>query len=361
MLLAYARIVKVGDGRLGEDAGEQGRDVGRVAGQKDDAEAAPDVDEELVGPWFRRLEGHQVAEEEAPHDPKGGGKAKVFRPLAAPRVEAERAEPLVDGHSQGRQVEADEDADPQVGLERFEEGQQRDVVVSLAGLQDGQSRIEVRDWEVDGLAPHRRHAQWGETQMGRTRTQIGHNSVPLAGPFGAALPVGHHVHLEFHLQVVGHVLHQVDRVAVAARQVVETALVLLGALVVAENAGQLVLLAGGYAQARHARQATLFLFFLVVFLEHFRLHHERRREDGRHPVDSTTVRTRSSKSSAGPLNSCNKKRKKRNSSSFRECLTGNLVGAGKDGLGRALTHTVPKFHRCPSSFWWPAVKLEHVD
>ena len=50
MLLAYARIVKVGDGRLGEDAGEQGRDVGRVAGQKDDAEAAPDVDEELVGP-----------------------------------------------------------------------------------------------------------------------------------------------------------------------------------------------------------------------------------------------------------------------------------------------------------------------
>ena len=147
--------------------------------------------------------------------------------------------------------------------------------------------------------------------MGRTRTQIGHNSVPLAGPFGAALPVGHHVHLEFHLQVVGHVLHQVDRVAVAARQVVETALVLLGALVVAENAGQLVLLAGGYAQARHARQATLFLFFLVVFLEHFRLHHERRREDGRHPVDSTTVRTRSSKSSAGPLNSCNKKKKKK--------------------------------------------------
>lgn len=163
----HARIVKIGDSRFGEDASKESGNVGRVAGQEDDAESAPDVDEELVGPRFGCLKGHQVAEEEAPHDPKGGGKAKVFRPLSTPRIETERTEPLVDGHGQRCQIETDEDADPQIGTERFEEGQQRDIiVVDLAGLQDGQPRIEVRNREIDGFAPGGRHAQRSEAQMG---------------------------------------------------------------------------------------------------------------------------------------------------------------------------------------------------
>ena len=84
---SYPWIVKVSDGRLGEDAGEQGGNVGRVTGKKDDAETAPDVDEELIGPRFRCLEGHQVAEQQTPHDPQGGSEAKVFRPLTTPRIQ----------------------------------------------------------------------------------------------------------------------------------------------------------------------------------------------------------------------------------------------------------------------------------
>ena len=98
MMITYAWIVEIGDGRFGENASKQSGNVGRVAGQKDDAESAPDVDEELVGPRFRCLKGNQVAKEEAPHDPKGRGKAKIFGPLSAPRIEPERTEPLVDGN-----------------------------------------------------------------------------------------------------------------------------------------------------------------------------------------------------------------------------------------------------------------------
>lgn len=79
--------MKVGDGRLGEDAGEQGGNVGRVAGEEDDAETTPDVNEEFIGPRFRCLKGHQVTEQQTPHDPQGGGEAKVFRPLTTPRIQ----------------------------------------------------------------------------------------------------------------------------------------------------------------------------------------------------------------------------------------------------------------------------------
>ena len=90
--------MKIGNRGLGENAGEESGDVGRVGREKDDAEAAPDVNEELVGPRFGRFKGHQMTEEEAVHDPEGRGQTEVFGALATPRVETERTEPLVNGH-----------------------------------------------------------------------------------------------------------------------------------------------------------------------------------------------------------------------------------------------------------------------
>lgn len=55
--------MEVGDGRLGENARKEGRNVGRVAGQEDDAETAPDVDEELVRPGFRSLPETKLRDE----------------------------------------------------------------------------------------------------------------------------------------------------------------------------------------------------------------------------------------------------------------------------------------------------------
>lgn len=61
--------MEVGDGSLRKNTGEESSDVGRVRGEEDDAEASPDVDEELIRPRFRCFECHQVTEEEAVHNP----------------------------------------------------------------------------------------------------------------------------------------------------------------------------------------------------------------------------------------------------------------------------------------------------
>ena len=50
----------VADCVVEEKAGNESRDVSRVAGYENDAESSPDVDKELVGPGLGRLEGHQV-------------------------------------------------------------------------------------------------------------------------------------------------------------------------------------------------------------------------------------------------------------------------------------------------------------
>lgn len=58
-LVAHRRLVLPGR-ILKEQAGYQGGNVGSVGRHKDDTEATPDIDEELVGPGFGRLKGHQV-------------------------------------------------------------------------------------------------------------------------------------------------------------------------------------------------------------------------------------------------------------------------------------------------------------
>lgn len=88
----------VADGVVEEEAGYQGSYVGRVAGNKDDRESSPDVDEELVRPTLGRFEGHQVAAEKTPHHPERRAHAEIFGPLATPGVEAERTQPLINGH-----------------------------------------------------------------------------------------------------------------------------------------------------------------------------------------------------------------------------------------------------------------------
>lgn len=193
------------------------------------------------------LEGHEVAEKEAPHDPQGRGEAEILRPLPAPRVEPEGAEPLVDGHGHGRHVEAHEDADPQVEAEGLEEGEEGDVLLGLDRLQDGQPGIEVGDGEINHFAPAGRDAQGREAEVGRSGAEVRHDPVPLARPLGPALPVRHDVDLELDLQVARQVLHQVDGVAVAAGEVVRVpGEELAAALVVRKDPGQLVLLGGGH-------------------------------------------------------------------------------------------------------------------
>ena len=134
--------------------------------------------------------------------------------------------------------------------------------------------------------------------MCRTRTQIGDDTVPLAAAFGTALTIGHHVHLKLEIQIVGHVLHQVDRVTIATRHVVGDAGVDV-AFKVAENARDFLRVVGGHTQTRNARQAPV----LVVFVEHFRLHDERRRENGGHAVNLAAVPSRPGQSTTGPQDS----------------------------------------------------------
>jgi len=50
-----------------EKSCDESGNVGRVAGHKEDGEAAPNVDEELVRPRFGRLEGDQMAAQQTPH------------------------------------------------------------------------------------------------------------------------------------------------------------------------------------------------------------------------------------------------------------------------------------------------------
>lgn len=51
----------VADSVVEEEAGDEGCDVRCVTGHEDDGEAAPDVDQELVGPRLGRLEGNEVS------------------------------------------------------------------------------------------------------------------------------------------------------------------------------------------------------------------------------------------------------------------------------------------------------------
>ena len=146
--MTHAPIVEVRDVRLEEQAREQRRDVRRVRREEDDAERAPHVDEHLVRPGLGGLEGDEVAEEQAPHDPEGGSDGEVLVPLPPPRIEAEGAEPLVDGGGHGRHVETDEDRDPQIRTERSEEREERSV--DLTGRsEERHARIVKRRREVD--------------------------------------------------------------------------------------------------------------------------------------------------------------------------------------------------------------------
>lgn len=55
-----------------EESGDEGCDVGRVTGHEDDGEAAPHVDQELVGPRLGRLESNEVSAQQPPADPECG-------------------------------------------------------------------------------------------------------------------------------------------------------------------------------------------------------------------------------------------------------------------------------------------------
>lgn len=65
----HRRLVHIGR-IVEEQAGNQRRNVGRIRGDEYHTEAAPHVDQEFVGPRFRRLERHQVAAQQAPHHPQ---------------------------------------------------------------------------------------------------------------------------------------------------------------------------------------------------------------------------------------------------------------------------------------------------
>lgn len=67
--MSYAGVVEVVDSEVEEESGEECGDVGGVGGEEDDTEAAPDIDEHLVGPRLGRLEGDQVRKKQRPHHP----------------------------------------------------------------------------------------------------------------------------------------------------------------------------------------------------------------------------------------------------------------------------------------------------
>lgn len=69
--------------------------------------------------------------QQAPHHPKGARNREVLAALSAPGVESEGAEPLVDGDGHGGDIERGENRDPELGAERLEEGQKRDVRAQL--------------------------------------------------------------------------------------------------------------------------------------------------------------------------------------------------------------------------------------
>ena len=92
-----------------------------------------------------------MTEEEWAHHPEGRGKGEVLRPLAAPGIEAEGAEPLVDGGGDGGGEEAGEDGRPQLVAEGNEKGQKRDVRFVGGRRQTGDARVEEGHGKVDCL------------------------------------------------------------------------------------------------------------------------------------------------------------------------------------------------------------------
>lgn len=68
----------IADSVVEEEASDEGGNVGRVAGHEDDGEAAPHVDQELVGPRLGRFEGHQVSTQQTPAYPQCGGHAVMY-------------------------------------------------------------------------------------------------------------------------------------------------------------------------------------------------------------------------------------------------------------------------------------------
>jgi len=138
-------------------SGDEGRNVGSVAGDEDDGKTAPNVDKELIGPGLGRLESDQVATQQSPHDPQRRREAEVFAALSAPGVEAERTVPLVDGHGDGRHVQRGEDGHPELGAERQQERQQRNLVLVRWSDQQRDAAEVIRHRKVDHLGARRRH------------------------------------------------------------------------------------------------------------------------------------------------------------------------------------------------------------
>lgn len=117
MIIAHCRVKK--------ETGDKGGYVSRVRGHKDNGEAAPNIDKELIRPRFWRLEGHEVAAQEAPHHPQRGGDGEVFTALPAPGIQAEWAKPLVERDGNRGEVQRREHGDPQLRAEWEQEREQR--------------------------------------------------------------------------------------------------------------------------------------------------------------------------------------------------------------------------------------------
>lgn len=78
---------------------------------------------------------------------------EIFRPLSAGRIQSERAEPLVQRHGHGSDVERHKYSDPQAGTEGQQKRQQRHVCFPLRRDHHRHAAVEIRRGEVHPLRP----------------------------------------------------------------------------------------------------------------------------------------------------------------------------------------------------------------
>lgn len=204
----YTPIAVTVDRRVKKKPRDESGDVGGVGSDENDGKSSPDVDEKFVGPGLGRFEGDEVAAEESPHDPKRRSDGEVPAALTAPRIQAERAEPLVGRDRHGGYVEGREDSDPELGTERLKERQKRDVGAVLGRGEEADTAEEVGDREIHHFGAAARDAEGRKGHLRSTGSQLAHDAVPRTD-LATSLPeevILRYVQTEAELQIFCHFL-----------------------------------------------------------------------------------------------------------------------------------------------------------
>ena len=207
--------MNAGDGDSRVFAGEKCSQVGRVTRVDEDGCPGPEVLQPLGRPRLGRLGLDGVLEQDRIDHVKTGAKRVVCLALAAPRIEAERTVPFEQAERHGDHGSADDDADPDMAVERLHEGIDRRLAF-LFRHDDREASVEVRRCEVDDAVAGARDAEGGDRHLSRPVYQVSNQPRPvlLAVSVRLGVPellVGGDVQIKVELEITSEPLKQHDR------------------------------------------------------------------------------------------------------------------------------------------------------